>query len=315
MWGFESPLGHFFIHNMNKKINLNENNLFEFSKLQLDQELPDSLEQEELLDKKKRETVDARNQADTIIHTTEIIGMNDRSTRIFKEKPDSSLVKSIQLVRDGEAHAGHLCVTVILEKPRHVVAGLQHGIEHERSIGETLPRRLGAVHVGPGRRRGRPGDHVRPIDADPVLGIAWAIAECNDNLLFFDVVSIIGADFLRERSRCLYGQNAGYEEALGLQYFLHHLVGLIMSGRDMNPPSLRGPRSSSRDIKAEMAFFGRKKASEASQRSKWVSKRVQAIDAWASLFKPCKVEEVTINLSKHVQASGSRLGWNRRGGR
>ena len=41
----------------------------------------------------------------TIYHTTEIIGMNERSSRIFKEKPDSSLVKSIQLVRDGEAQA------------------------------------------------------------------------------------------------------------------------------------------------------------------------------------------------------------------
>jgi len=41
----------------------------------------------------------------TIHHTTEIIGMNERSSRIFREKPDSSLVKSIQLVRDGEAQA------------------------------------------------------------------------------------------------------------------------------------------------------------------------------------------------------------------
>ena len=41
----------------------------------------------------------------TIHHTTEVIGMNERSSRIFREKPDSSLVKSIQLVRDGEAQA------------------------------------------------------------------------------------------------------------------------------------------------------------------------------------------------------------------
>ena len=48
----------------------------------------------------------SRNKSDIIIHhTTEIVGMNERSSRIFREKPDSSLVKSIQLVRDGEAQA------------------------------------------------------------------------------------------------------------------------------------------------------------------------------------------------------------------
>ena len=40
-----------------------------------------------------------------IIHTTETIGMNERSSRIFREKPDSSLVKSIQLVKEGTAQA------------------------------------------------------------------------------------------------------------------------------------------------------------------------------------------------------------------
>ena len=48
----------------------------------------------------------SRDKSDIIIHhTTEIIGMNERSSRIFREKPDSSLVKAIQLVRDGEAQA------------------------------------------------------------------------------------------------------------------------------------------------------------------------------------------------------------------
>ncbi len=41
----------------------------------------------------------------TILHTTQAIGMNERSSRIFKEKPDSSLVQSIQLVRDREVQA------------------------------------------------------------------------------------------------------------------------------------------------------------------------------------------------------------------
>jgi len=41
----------------------------------------------------------------TIVHTTEIVDMNDRSSRIFREKPDSSLVKAIQLVKDGAAQA------------------------------------------------------------------------------------------------------------------------------------------------------------------------------------------------------------------
>ena len=41
----------------------------------------------------------------SIIHTSEVVGMNERASRIFREKPDSSLVKSIQLVKDGEAQA------------------------------------------------------------------------------------------------------------------------------------------------------------------------------------------------------------------
>ena len=48
----------------------------------------------------------SRDKSDlSIVHTTEIIEMHERSSRIFKEKPNSSLVKSIQLVRDGEAQA------------------------------------------------------------------------------------------------------------------------------------------------------------------------------------------------------------------
>ena len=41
----------------------------------------------------------------TIHHTTQVIEMNERSSRIFKEKSDSSLVQSIQLVRDREVQA------------------------------------------------------------------------------------------------------------------------------------------------------------------------------------------------------------------
>ena len=40
-----------------------------------------------------------------IVHTTEVVGMHEKPSRIFKEKPDSSLVKSIKLVKDGEADA------------------------------------------------------------------------------------------------------------------------------------------------------------------------------------------------------------------
>ena len=40
-----------------------------------------------------------------IIHATEVVGMHEKPSRIFKEKPDSSLVKSIQLVKDGRANA------------------------------------------------------------------------------------------------------------------------------------------------------------------------------------------------------------------
>ena len=41
----------------------------------------------------------------TILHTTEVVKMNERPSRIFREKPDSSLVQSIQLVKDGVAQA------------------------------------------------------------------------------------------------------------------------------------------------------------------------------------------------------------------
>ena len=40
-----------------------------------------------------------------IVHTTEVVGMHEKPSRIFKEKPDSSIVKSIQLVNAGKADA------------------------------------------------------------------------------------------------------------------------------------------------------------------------------------------------------------------
>ena len=40
-----------------------------------------------------------------IVHTTESIDMNERSSRIFKEKPNSSIVKSINFVKNKQAHA------------------------------------------------------------------------------------------------------------------------------------------------------------------------------------------------------------------
>ena len=40
-----------------------------------------------------------------ISHTTQVVDMHEKPSRIFKEKPNSSLVKSIQLVQNGEANA------------------------------------------------------------------------------------------------------------------------------------------------------------------------------------------------------------------
>ena len=40
-----------------------------------------------------------------IVHTTEVVEMNERPSRIFREKPDSSVVRSIHLVKDGIAQA------------------------------------------------------------------------------------------------------------------------------------------------------------------------------------------------------------------
>ena len=41
----------------------------------------------------------------TIVHTTDVVEMNERPSRIFREKPNSSLVKSIHLVKDNVAQA------------------------------------------------------------------------------------------------------------------------------------------------------------------------------------------------------------------
>ncbi len=40
-----------------------------------------------------------------IVHTTEIVEMHEKPSRIFREKPDSSLVRSIHLVKEDEAQA------------------------------------------------------------------------------------------------------------------------------------------------------------------------------------------------------------------
>jgi len=40
-----------------------------------------------------------------IVHSTEVIGMNEKPSRIYKEKSDSSLVKTIQLVNNNKANA------------------------------------------------------------------------------------------------------------------------------------------------------------------------------------------------------------------
>ena len=62
--------------------------------------LGDSVQIESALQTLSRDTSNI-----TIVHTTEVVEMNERPSRIFREKPDSSLVKSIQLVKDGVAQA------------------------------------------------------------------------------------------------------------------------------------------------------------------------------------------------------------------
>lgn len=41
----------------------------------------------------------------SVVHTSQVVEMNERPSRIFKNKPDSSLVKVIELVKSGEAQA------------------------------------------------------------------------------------------------------------------------------------------------------------------------------------------------------------------
>ena len=79
------------------ELNLNENNLIEFSNLELDLELPDSLEQEELLDKKKREreklgSVNLRADEETSKYEIEIKKM---------ERDRSDLVSAISKLKES----------------------------------------------------------------------------------------------------------------------------------------------------------------------------------------------------------------------
>ena len=108
---------------------------------------------------------------------------------------------------DGERRAGQLVVVVVLEKPRHVIAGRQHVVKNQRPAGAALSRGLGAVHVGPCRRGGGAGDHVRPIDADPILGVAGAFGE-SDLDRFAHHVNL-AADGQAHRRRGLRGDAGG----------------------------------------------------------------------------------------------------------
>ena len=108
---------------------------------------------------------------------------------------------------DGESHTGQLVVAVVLEKPRHVFAGRQHVIKNQRPAGAALPRFFGAVHVGPSRRGGGAGDHVRPIDAAPVLGIPGAFGE--SDLDRFAHRGNLAADGQAHRRRGLRGDAGG----------------------------------------------------------------------------------------------------------
>ena len=85
------------LERIDDELNLNENNLFEFSNLQLDRELPDSLEQEELLDKKKREreklgSVNLKADEETSKYEIEIKKM---------EKDRSDLVSAISKLKES----------------------------------------------------------------------------------------------------------------------------------------------------------------------------------------------------------------------
>ena len=103
---------------------------------------------------------------------------------------------------DGKRRAGQLVVAVVLEKPCHVIAGRQHVIKHQRPAGAALPRCLGAVHVGPSRCGRGAGDHVRPIDADPVLGVAGAFGKSDLDRLAHRINLAADAQAHRRRSLC-----------------------------------------------------------------------------------------------------------------
>ena len=118
---------------------------------------------------------------------------------------------------DGKRRAGQLVVAVVLEKPYHVIAGWQHVIKHQRPAGAALPRCLVAVHVGPCRRGRGAGDHVRPIDADPVLGVAGAFGK-SDLDRFAHRINL-AADGQAHRRRSLRG-DAGGEISVTIGGFL-----------------------------------------------------------------------------------------------
>ena len=110
-------------------------------------------------------------------------------------------------LRNGELHSGQLLIAVILENPYHIAARRQLVLEHDRPIGATLPCCLGAVNVRPRWRCSGAGDHVRSINANPVLGIARAFGE-SDLDRFAHRVNLAAGDQAHRR-RSLRGDAGG----------------------------------------------------------------------------------------------------------
>jgi glycerol-3-phosphate acyltransferase PlsX len=80
-----------------------------------------------------------------IVHTTEIVEMNEKPSRIFRTKPDSSLVRCIDLVKNGDADAAISAGnTGALLASSLFILGKIHGIRRP-ALAPYIPTEKGGV--------------------------------------------------------------------------------------------------------------------------------------------------------------------------
>ena len=82
-------------------------------------------------------------------------------------------------VRHLERHFCQLVVAVVLKVSRNILTRLQAGCERDGAGRKPLAGGLCSVDERPQKTGHLGGDHVRPVNCDPVLGIAGAVRKIN----------------------------------------------------------------------------------------------------------------------------------------